>query len=404
MKPHLANENCCTGCAACADSCHHHALRMEYDKNGFLRPVVNSRLCIGCGVCEKTCPILNYEKLPFHEADELHHFAAWSKDEDVCRNSSSGGIFTQLAIDLLGGGNAVAFGAESSNDNTCHHQAIKQLEDLPRIAGTKYIQSNAEGSYKEARKALQQNLKVLFCGTPCQIAALYAILGKGRENPNLYTAELICHGVSGKVTADIATRYVGADHIHTFRDKQEGWCKPGLIRVSQKNTYFMPDGTLYRPDKNLFWGCFATSHRISCTRCPFARLPRLADISLGDLWGLYKQYPERGELGASLVLANSAKGLQLMSHESITTIEHPKSQLNCYTVFYPGASRHAQLSSWLHLIKKLPTRTAYHILLLDWKKNPLLIPIKAWFGFVTKKHVEHTLQSIKNTKKRLKWE
>lgn len=404
MRHRLAKKKQCTGCGACVDNCHHGALHITYDKNGFLRPEQNNQKCIECGACERACPILNIAKLPFSDAQKLRHYAAWSNLEEVCQNSSSGGVFSQIAMNLLSSkDNVVVFGAEATKQNTCHHQSIVNVKELLRITGTKYIQSNAEGSYREAKKYLQEGRKVFYCGTPCQIAGLYATLGY-KNHPNLYTADLICHGVPSKIGADIVTAYVGGEYIHSYRDKQEGWCKPGLIKVSQKTTYSMPDGKLYRPEKNLFWQCFAITHRVSCTQCPFANPYRLGDVSLGDLWGLYKQYPERGKLGASLVLANTAKGEMMLNSGEITKIEHDKAELTCYTIFYPGASRWGQLSEWLYLLKKLPIHTACHILLLDWRKNPLLIPIKVLFRIASNLHIKHTMSAILNTKRNLGWQ
>ena len=404
MKPKLINNIKCTGCAACADVCRHHAIHMDYDKNGFLRPFITEKNCIGCKACEKTCPVLNFKKLPFHDIREIKHYAAWSNNDEVCINASSGGIFSQLAINLLEENkDSIVFGAELSQNNTCVHIGVTKRTDLNKIIGTKYIQSNAEGTYKKVKKALSENQRVLYCGTPCQIAGLYATLGF-KDNDNLFTAELICHGVGSKITADVATSYVGAECIHSFRDKADGWCGPNLERVSQKNTYKMSDGKMFRPVKNIYWEAFSTSHRLSCTSCPFATLPRLADVSLGDLWGLYKQYPQRCTLGASLVLANSEKGNCMIRSRNIVAIEHPKSQINCYTLFYPGTSRFMQLSNLLFLINKLPTNIAFYIMSMNWRKIPFLIPLKIVFKYISKYHLKATLKSIDNTKRRLKWQ
>ena len=402
MKPLLAKKNKCTGCAACTDSCSRGAIHMMYDNNGFLYPTIDESSCIGCGVCTKYCPIINYDKLPFRDVQKVNHYAAWSENDEICRKSSSGGIFTQLAINLLQKQNAIVFGVEASKDNTCYHRSVHHIEDLQKIAGTKYIQSNAEGSYKEAKNALSQGLTVLYCGTPCQIAALYAYLGY-KDHQKLYTVELICHGVASKVTADLVTAFNGGSFIYSYRDKEEGWCKPGLRRVSQTSTYCMSDGSLVRPSINIFFRCFAVTHRISCTQCPFAQIPRLADLSLGDLWGLYKKYSERGELGASLVLCNTSKGGILLKSGQIKIFKHENSELNCYTIFYPGASRYAQFSQWLFLIKQLRIRIAIQVLLLDWRKNILLLPFKIMFHIFSKQHIKRTLKMIEKRKNELGW-
>lgn len=386
MIPHLASLNQCTGCSACSDTCRHNAITMRYNKNGFLTPTINYDKCIGCKACERACPILNIDKLPFNSIKKAQHLAAWSNNDEVCLNSSSGGIFSQIAINLLRKGNFVVFGSMASKGNTCKHRSIKHIEELNVIAGTKYIQSNTEGSYKEVRKALQEGMKVFYCGTPCQIAGLYAFLGY-KNLPSLYTAELICHGIASNITADITTTYIGANYIESFRDKKEGWCKPPLNRACQQQvTYKMKDGSLYRDKARLFTKAFVSTHRISCTSCLFAQPNRIADLSLGDLWGLYNKYPQRGDLGASLVLANNNKGLELLNTGSITTYQHKLEELNCYTLFYPGACKYTQLSNILFLIKKLPSRTAYNIISLNWRNNPFLLPLCILNYFFNRKH------------------
>lgn len=168
----------------------------------------------------------------------------------------------------------------------------------------------------------------------------------------------------------------------------------------------MPDGTLLRPKENTYWKCFSTTHRISCTRCIFAQPSRLGDITLGDLWALSKQYPERGELGASLVLSNTAKGEILLDSGKITKIKHDNAllaQMPTYPLFLPGMSEWGQLSRWLAYIKKLGPHTGYYAITLNWRKFFLIIPIKALFICASYFHKRHARKVIRNTKRRLEW-
>lgn len=398
MSPKLAKYNKCTGCSACAEICPQNAICIDYDKNGFLHPKINLKACINCGACERVCPILHINKLPFHNIINSNHFAAWSNNDEICKNSTSGGIFTQIATNFLQNDSAIIFGAESLKNNTCHQSAVNNINELSKIQGTKYIQSEIYGSFRNVRKALKENKIVLYCGTPCQIAGLYAFLGY-KDHNNLYTAELICHGVGGKITADIATKYAKADSIYSYRDKEKGWCINNE-HVCLRTT-FQKNNILFTTKNNYFWNALETTHRISCTICPFAQPNRIADITLGDLWGLYHKYKERSQLGASLVLVNSEKGHRMIKSGNIIYHKHELKELNCYTLFYPGTCKYTQLSNLLFLIKKLPNSIAYNIISLNWKKNVFLIPIKAYFKFINNKHHENIINAIKNKKSKL---
>lgn len=398
----LAKASECTGCGACAASCKHGAIKMDYDSNGFLQPKIDANKCTECGLCEKRCPIIHTDKINFHSAQGIRHLAAWSKSDEVCLQATSGGIFTQLAIDLLKEGNSICFGVENKNDNTCQHIGISDIVELPRIIGTKYSQSDASASYPQVLKRLREGKNVLFCGTPCQVAALYSFLGN-KEYDNLFTADLICHGVPSKYVADITCRYYGAEYIASYRDKKDGWCAPGLVRVSQILS-FNKKGKIIRPKESLFWKMFANAHRDCCTQCKFAVINRVADLSLGDLWGGYKNYPERGRLGASLVIVNTEKGVKLMNSSSFEVYEHEKKELNCYTLFYPGCNKSViSLSHFLGVINKLPTKMAITILSLDWRHNPMLLPLALLYKLQKKNHVKRTLQEIERKKKELGW-
>ncbi len=402
MKPHLIEKEKCTGCGACEASCQYEAIEMKLDKNGYLCPVIHTDKCVGCGLCEKRCPMLNKKKLDFHPAKGIRNYAAWSNDDEVCKRASSGGIFSQLALDILRKGNGVCYGATFTEDNKCFHIGVERAEDLHLIVGTKYIQSDASKCYPDVKKSIKANKDVLFCGTPCQIAGLYAYLGGYKDSPNLLTAELICHGMGSSYALDLALKYYHADRIISFRDKKEGWVRKNLDRVSQKNTFHIYGKGEYRPERSLYWSLFCNTHRDCCFKCAFAQINRVADLSLGDLWGKYAEYPERWDLGVSLVLSNTEKGHSAMASTTMTVHQNENKELNCWTLFYPGASSAGQLGHWMWLIRRFPAKFACSILSLD-KRNPLIWPIKLFARNTHRKHVEKTLQAMETTKRGLGW-
>ena len=186
--PILALPERCTGCAACFNACGHAAITMDRDGDGFLIPTVDPSKCVECKLCEKSCPVLQ----PLSEAVILSPkvFAMWSGPDR--RLSSSGGAFSAFARQVLSEG-GVVFGAAFDQDLHCRHVEIRRVEDLSPLRGSKYVQSEIGDVFKRVKEHLKAARKVLFCGTPCQVAGLKRFLRKPDEN--LLTLDLICHGV-----------------------------------------------------------------------------------------------------------------------------------------------------------------------------------------------------------------
>lgn len=179
--------NCC-GCNACVQKCPKQCISMREDDEGFLYPYVDKILCIDCGLCEKTCPVINSKE----ERKPLNVFAAKKPNDEVRMQSSSGGIFTLLAENVIDEG-GVVFGAGFNERWEVVHSFAEKKEDLAKFRGSKYVQSKVGNSYKQAEAFLKQGRKVLYSGTPCQIAGLKQYLRK--DYANLLAVDFICHGV-----------------------------------------------------------------------------------------------------------------------------------------------------------------------------------------------------------------
>ena len=234
-------------------------------------------------------------------------FAAWNREADIRRDSSSGGAFSALADYVLEGG-GVVFGAALDGKQHLRHTACFRKEDLWRLRGAKYVQSDLEGVFREVRKCLETR-QVLFSGTPCQVDGLYRYLGRRPEN--LTTCDLVCHGVPSPGVWEDMARYIEKKRgreLQTvrFRNKVEGW----------KNSHFTAvydDGTvdthpLYETEYGRAFGR-ALFLRPCCHRCPYACMNRPGDFTLGDLWGLRPdELPEQQQLGVSLLLVNTPHG------------------------------------------------------------------------------------------------
>lgn len=179
----------CTGCTACVAACPKSCLRMERDKEGFFYPVAEEAACINCDRCNRVCPA--QKPLPVGDKKPLC-YAAISRQDRQRAQSSSGGVFSLLAEKVLEQGGAV-YGAAMEPDLTVRHLRITHAEDLPRLMGSKYVQSRMGDCFTRVRLDLEQGRKVLFSGTGCQVQGLLGYLGGPK--PGLLTVDVICHGV-----------------------------------------------------------------------------------------------------------------------------------------------------------------------------------------------------------------
>ena len=223
----------CTGCAACADSCPTGALHMSLNADGFYIPVLQEEKCVGCEKCIKVCPMLSDSG----EVGERHYFYAWNRDENVRAASSSGGIFSALAESVLTD-DGVVFGASYAEDYKSVYMTSTAKSSLEALRVSKYVQSNAEGVYKEMEAALKEGKRVLFVGSPCQAAAARNILGYQWDK--LTIVDFLCGGFPSvncyAQYMDWLEKKYGAKICSVnFRDKSKtGWVSSG-IRVKFEN-------------------------------------------------------------------------------------------------------------------------------------------------------------------------
>lgn len=311
----ICNPFDCTGCMACYNACTHMAIRMVADEEGFLRPFVEDEKCVECELCRKICPANN-------KADKnipLKIFSGWSKDEDVRLKSSSGGAFVEIAKPILRDG-GVVFGCALNEKLTAYHTFVESLEDLKtKLSGSKYVQSDIGESFRHARKFLLQGRKVLFSGTPCQIAGLRNYLRK--DYVNLLTIDIICHGVPSPMIFEDYKRYIEETEDMRisdvkFRCKKSSWIffnMSILGHVEKTASLKRYDGCYY---EDPYIRGFLRDYflRPSCHQCHYASIERCSDFTIADWWGYRKTTSEDKDYaykGVSLVMANTQKALDM---------------------------------------------------------------------------------------------
>ena len=305
MNIYLNNDkiNCC-GCGACRNVCPKDAISMQADEYGFAYPHINEALCVECNLCAKTC-----EKVNKNESGMPRDaFAAAHKNKETLNKSSSGGVFSALAEHFLENGGAVC-GCVFDNDLNAVHICTEKKEEFLKIRKSKYLQSDVGLIYREVKKRLVQGQSVLFTGTPCQVAALYAVVG--RDFDNLTTMDLICHGVPSQLLFNQFIKYLEKRYKtkivdFDFRSKKYGWPRFTLeftdkngrtVNIGKTQEFFMPAFT----GGNLI--------RESCLACKYACANRIGDITIGDLWGYEKHNLKLDTTrGTSIFTVNSKKG------------------------------------------------------------------------------------------------
>lgn len=307
----ITDKTKCCGCNACGDICGKGAISFKTDNEGFWYPEVNKDLCVECGLCEKVCPIINIKDLKKNDLPEAECYAAENKNISVVFSSTSGGIFSSLAEAMYREDGYVG-GAVFNEDFSVKQIISNDREDLVKLRGSKYIQSNLSGFYKEVQRLLKNDEKVLVCGGPCQMAGLRSFLRKDYDN--LIIVDYICRGIgSPKVFHNylhtFETRY-GSSVVHArAKSKEFGWrnLTQKVTLANGKNYFETKIDSVWTKNFNRD-GLF---HRPSCHDCQFKGMPRIADITVADFWGvegIKLENIEDKDLGVSLVLVNSEKG------------------------------------------------------------------------------------------------
>ena len=306
----------CSSCAACANVCARNAISMQLDAEGFYRPVIDAQKCVQCGVCERICPWNKPVENPNVADVSPKTVAAYAKDESVRLQSSSGGIFTVLAERVLDDGGVVV-GVAQTAPTRFGHIVVENKADLAKLRGSKYVQADVGLVYREVRSLLKAGRKVLFSGTPCQVAGLYVVLGNA-ASADLITVDIVCHGtpsvkVFEKYVRELEKEQSSLVISSLFRDKRKGWRLFSM--TSSMNTIsgdcFQFSRTL-REDK--FMRVFLQNICLnsSCVDCRYGKLPRVADITLGDYWNIAKVHPQMDDnKGTSVVLLNTEHGKAL---------------------------------------------------------------------------------------------
>ena len=284
---------------------------MKPDSEGFLYPEADGSKCIDCGLCEKVCHELN----PYEERSPLKVFAANNKDDKVRVASSSGGVFAILAEKTINEG-GVVFGARYDENWQVKLDYTETEEGIVGFRGSKYVQASTDTAYADCERFLKEGRKVLFTGSPCQIAGLKHFLRK--DDDHLVTMDFVCHGTPspkawGKYldeTIDQINKSI--QERNQSRPAFEFGVDADSMVISVPNS------------ENAYMRAFLCNLdlRPSCHHCKAKCGRSGSDLTIGDFWGVQEHHPEMDDdKGTSLVLVNTRKGEEAMDMNQVVFVE-----------------------------------------------------------------------------------
>lgn len=325
----IKDKSQCSGCTACAEVCPVGCIEMRTDCFGSSYPSVDESRCINCGKCLKTCPFIN----TYEPQEPIACYAAKNADLEMRLAGSSGGVFIALSKYIIENGGVVC-GATFDENFKVKHTFAESIEDVYAMMGSKYVQSNPAHTLPQTKKHLESGRKVLYSGTPCQISGLNHYLAKNYEN--LITLEVICHGVPmPEIWHNYIKHNIEPNTVAiSFRDKRQGWSKFGFSYKTPSNN----DGIFSSQTENKYLYSFLHnwSLRPSCFSCKVKGGKSMADITLGDFWGITKVNSELfDESGVSCLILNSLKARSVFSKiNSLITEECTLSQITEHNQAY----------------------------------------------------------------------
>ena len=305
-KVKICSKSKCIGCGLCKNLCPKNAITMEPETDGFLYPKIDLSKCIECNICRKNCPI-NKDKIINN--NKYKFYSAKNKDLDVVKESTSGGVFTSIAKEVIKN-KGIVYGCTYKKFKTFHIRINKE-KDINKITGSKYSQSNILKIIPQIKKDLDKNKLVLFSGTPCQVGMINSYF----KSPNLITLSVVCHGVINDTIVNNYKKYLEKTEKDKlidikFRTKENGWSKSSIKYILKNKTIikeFLNDDLMRLYLTNLIL-------RESCYKCSFKGNNNSADIIIGDCWGIEqtnkKMYDEEG---ISMITCRTDKGKKLFN-------------------------------------------------------------------------------------------
>lgn len=384
----------CTGCRMCEQICPVKAIDMKENEEGFFEPIINKEKCIKCGLCFRRCPQLNNVEI-LEKMSEPKAFAVKNKNIEEQKKSSSGGVFSVLANYILENNGAV-YGASFNEKFKLEHIRIEKKEDLYKLRGSKYLQSNTKNTFELVKKDLKNNKKVLYVGTPCQIAGLRQYLERGYEN--LLLVDLLCHGVPSQKLFDkyliwLKNKNGSPIKEYKFRSKEKSiWGSSMKIKFENGKKIYVSANLdpYYKSFQN------GSTHRECCYRCKYAKTERVGDITIADYWGIEEEHPDFYDTnGVSAIIISTSKGEEVFEKiknkiecldTEIEKIKHKNNNLHNPTIRPSERSTVYKEIDSRDFCEKLEKNLKFKKKIIDIVKNSIPVTLKKYLKeFVRRK-------------------
>lgn len=373
----ISNKQDCCGCGACVQRCPKKCISLHEDNEGFLYPEVDADVCVDCGICEKVCPFVS----AYDKRKPIQTIAAMNKDEDVRMQSSSGGVFSVLAESVLNEG-GVVFGARFDENWQVTLDSTETVEGLAAFRGSKYVQARTGDTYRQCEAYLKSGRKVLYAGTPCQVAGLKHFLRK--EYDNLLAVDFACHGVpSPKVWYMYLNEIVGVAEAKgiSMQEKQDLLKRMNFVLdYNNDNQTYTLSSLFYKNDYLKALVCGMTL-RPSCNACKAKELRSNSDITIADYWGIQDVCPEMDdEKGTGLVLINSEKGKEALD---VSRLKYKETTFEEGYRFNPAINGSAKpCSKREHFFNQLDTTDSVIILIRKYLRLSIKAKIRLCLRFL----------------------
>lgn len=311
----IKNGFCC-GCENCYNICEFSAIKIVYDSEGFKYPRIDKNACVNCGKCLNVCPIENKNKFNI-ESHYIKAYGGYIKNDKRLLNSTSGGIATAITEFIINK-SGIVYGVAYSNDFLKTEVIrVDSKNEIKRLSGSKYIESEKNGVFNKVKEDLENGKQVCYIGLPCDIAALKTYIN--RTYNKLITIELICMGPTSNIIfreylENIREKFEKEIKSINLRSKIKNW-KESMIEIILDNDYKFYE----KFDYSDFAIGFKIMGRKSCYNCKFKGTEGVADITIGDLWGINEKNQKFNNKGMSEIFVNTELGINLI--ENIRNIE-----------------------------------------------------------------------------------
>lgn len=333
----ITDKSKCCGCTACKSICPKQAIIMKQDEEGFLYPIIDKTKCVNCGLCDKVCPIKNAKE----EKKEQHAYIFQNTNDEIRRESTSGGAFTAIAEYIIKN-NGIVYGAIFDENYKVIHTGIDKIEELYKFRNSKYVQSEIGNCYSEVKQNLNNDRIVCFSGTSCQIEGLKNYLGKDYEK--LLLVDVVCRAVPSPL---IWKKYLNLRQKEykniskiMFRDKYYGYKYSNLSIYNKDNDKKQEyhKGVDSDPYLRAFFSNICD--RPSCYDCKFKKLHRESDITIWDCFDVEKYNKEfDDDKGTNRILTHTKKGdniiKKLTKTNKVEEIDVEKATKGFLAIFQP---------------------------------------------------------------------